>query len=58
MLDSQEVRIYTKVGRSLNTIGFFVLENARLKATTHRVVNPDSGRDRRFAVPFFIQKLT
>jgi isopenicillin N synthase-like dioxygenase len=28
--------------------------NGRLKSTTHRVVNPDNSRDRRFSMPFFV----
>ena len=28
--------------------------NGYLKSTTHRVVNPDNGRDRRFSMPFFV----
>jgi isopenicillin N synthase-like dioxygenase len=30
------------------------LTNGRLKSTTHRVVNPDNDRDRRFSLPFFV----
>ena len=30
------------------------LSNGLLKSTTHRVVNPDSSRDRRFSMPFFV----
>lgn len=30
------------------------LTNGLLKSTTHRVVNPDSDRDRRFSMPFFV----
>ncbi len=30
------------------------LTNGRLKSTTHRVVNPDNSRDRRFSMPFFV----
>jgi isopenicillin N synthase-like dioxygenase len=30
------------------------LTNGYFKSTTHRVVNPDSSRDRRFSMPFFI----
>ena len=29
------------------------LSNGLLKSTTHRVVNPNSSRDRRFSMPFF-----
>ena len=28
--------------------------NGKLKSTTHRVVNPDNRRDRRFSMPFFV----
>ncbi len=28
--------------------------NGKLKSTTHRVVNPDNSRDRRFSMPFFV----
>lgn len=28
--------------------------NGLLKSTTHRVVNPDASRDRRFSMPFFV----
>jgi isopenicillin N synthase-like dioxygenase len=28
--------------------------NGQLKSTTHRVVNPDNSRDRRFSMPFFV----
>ena len=30
------------------------LSNGLLKSTTHRVVNPNSSRDRRFSMPFFV----
>lgn len=30
------------------------LSNGLLKSTTHRVVNPDSSRNRRFSMPFFV----
>jgi isopenicillin N synthase-like dioxygenase len=30
------------------------LTNGILKSTTHRVVNPDNTRDRRFSMPFFV----
>ncbi|MEO1589745.1 MAG: 2-oxoglutarate and iron-dependent oxygenase domain-containing protein [Cyanobacteria bacterium J06632_22] len=30
------------------------LSNGLLKSTTHRVTNPDSRRDRRFSMPFFV----
>lgn len=30
------------------------LTNGLFKSTTHRVVNPDSDRDRRFSLPFFV----
>ncbi len=30
------------------------LSNGLLKSTTHRVVNPNSNRDRRFSMPFFV----
>lgn len=30
------------------------LSNGQLKSTTHRVVNPNSNRDRRFSMPFFV----
>ena len=30
------------------------LTNGLLKSTTHRVVNPDSDRDRRFSMPYFV----
>ncbi|MBE7386121.1 MAG: isopenicillin N synthase family oxygenase [Leptolyngbya sp. SIO1E4] len=30
------------------------LTNGRFKSTTHRVVNPDNDRDRRFSLPFFV----
>ncbi|PZV11382.1 MAG: isopenicillin N synthase family oxygenase [Leptolyngbya sp.] len=30
------------------------LTNGLLKSTTHRVVNPESDRDRRFSMPFFV----
>lgn len=30
------------------------LTNGVLKSTTHRVVNPDNSRDRRFSMPFFV----
>lgn len=30
------------------------LTNGRLKSTTHRVVNPDNDRERRFSLPFFV----
>ncbi|MFK8186593.1 MAG: isopenicillin N synthase family dioxygenase [Phormidesmis sp.] len=30
------------------------LSNGVLKSTTHRVVNPNSSRDRRFSMPFFV----
>ncbi|MGB7485513.1 MAG: 2-oxoglutarate and iron-dependent oxygenase domain-containing protein [Phormidesmis sp.] len=30
------------------------LSNGQLKSTTHRVVNPNSSRDRRFSMPFFV----
>lgn len=30
------------------------LTNGLLKSTTHRVVNPNSSRDRRFSMPFFV----
>ncbi|MEY4630167.1 MAG: hypothetical protein RIQ81_287 [Pseudomonadota bacterium] len=30
------------------------MTNGVLKSTTHRVVNPDNSRDRRFSMPFFV----
>lgn len=30
------------------------LTNGLLRSTTHRVVNPDNGRSRRFSMPFFV----
>lgn len=30
------------------------LTNGVMRSTTHRVVNPDSSRDRRFSMPFFV----
>lgn len=30
------------------------LTNGMLKSTTHRVVNPDNSRERRFSMPFFV----
>lgn len=30
------------------------LTNGLLRSTTHRVVNPDNGRERRFSMPFFV----
>ena len=30
------------------------LTNGVLKSTTHRVVNPDNARERRFSMPFFV----
>ena len=30
------------------------LSNGLLKSTTHRVINPNSSRDRRFSMPFFV----
>jgi isopenicillin N synthase-like dioxygenase len=30
------------------------LTNGLLRSTTHRVVNPDRGRERRFSMPFFV----
>jgi isopenicillin N synthase-like dioxygenase len=30
------------------------LTNGYYKSTTHRVVNPDSNRERRFSLPFFV----
>lgn len=30
------------------------ITNGYLKSTTHRVVNPDNSRDRRFSMPFFV----
>ncbi|MGZ3702686.1 MAG: 2OG-Fe(II) oxygenase family protein, partial [Bdellovibrionota bacterium] len=30
------------------------LTNGLLKSTTHRVVNPDNSRERRFSMPYFV----
>jgi isopenicillin N synthase-like dioxygenase len=30
------------------------LTNGVLRSTTHRVVNPDNSRERRFSMPFFV----
>jgi isopenicillin N synthase-like dioxygenase len=30
------------------------LTNGYYKSTTHRVVNPDNSRERRFSMPFFV----
>ena len=30
------------------------ISNGYFKSTTHRVVNPDNSRDRRFSMPFFV----
>ena len=30
------------------------ISNGILRSTTHRVVNPDNSRERRFSMPFFV----
>ncbi|MGC1310146.1 MAG: 2-oxoglutarate and iron-dependent oxygenase domain-containing protein [Phormidesmis sp.] len=55
-LDGEWLPIQTKPGQIIVDTGDMLqsLSNGLLKSTTHRVVNPNSSRDRRFSMPFFV----
>lgn len=54
--DGQWLPIQTLPGQIIVDTGDMLqsLSNGLLKSTTHRVVNPNSSRDRRFSMPFFV----
>ncbi len=54
--DGEWLPIHTGPGQIIVDTGDMLqaLSNGLLKSTTHRVVNPNSSRDRRFSMPFFV----
>jgi isopenicillin N synthase-like dioxygenase len=54
--DGEWLPIQTVPGQIIVDTGDMLqsLSNGLLKSTTHRVVNPNSSRDRRFSMPFFV----
>ncbi|MGB7088072.1 MAG: 2-oxoglutarate and iron-dependent oxygenase domain-containing protein [Phormidesmis sp.] len=54
--NGQWLPIHTEPGQIIVDTGDMLqsLSNGLLKSTTHRVVNPNSSRDRRFSMPFFV----
>jgi isopenicillin N synthase-like dioxygenase len=54
--DGQWLPIQTLPGQIIVDTGDMLqsLSNGLLKSTTHRVVNPNNSRDRRFSMPFFV----
>lgn len=54
--DGEWIPVGTKHGQIIVDSGDMIqnLTNGLFKSTTHRVVNPDNGRDRRFSMPFFV----
>jgi isopenicillin N synthase-like dioxygenase len=54
--DGEWRQIHTLKGQIIGDAGDMLqnITNGYFKSTTHRVVNPDNSRERRFSMPFFI----
>ena len=54
--DGEWLPIHTGPGQIIVDTGDMLqaLSNGLLRSTTHRVVNPNNSRDRRFSMPFFV----